>query len=315
VSIASGKGHYKLPVHLAPGASATIDMADLIADAKPDPDGNLIPPGTSAGGMIVSGPSDLLDDIDVVLSGGVFSVFGATCVPVCYSCGPSIAAFQVAPAPIQSTVGGTTQMTATVTTSGGVKTTETGNTKWSSQSASIASVASGGMVTAVAGGTTTIDGVIQWADEASTCYPIACTSLAYEGEAPTTVLVPTMVEPIATTSQGAAACTNKNQQGWVRYVTNQLQYQNGTGVLQAGISMTDTISISSPNGLGISGAITGTASTNGNGSWPDTYFVCTLTCPSSGSASALQSWTWNGVGLPHVNLVVYKCTSITVDGF
>ncbi|MGA7623313.1 MAG: hypothetical protein WCA91_07015, partial [Candidatus Acidiferrales bacterium] len=95
VSFASGKGHYKLPVHLAPGASSAIDMADLIADAKPDAEGNLIPPGTTAGGMIVSGPSDLLDDINVVLSGGIFSVFGATCVPVCYSCGPSLAAFQV----------------------------------------------------------------------------------------------------------------------------------------------------------------------------------------------------------------------------
>ncbi len=187
-NFAGGKGHYKLPVHLAPGASATVDMADLISEAKPDSEGNVIPPRTSAGGMILSGPSDLLDDINIVLSGGIFSVFGATCVPVCYSCGPSLAAIDVLPSAIQSPVGGTTQMTATVTTSGGVKLTETGNTTWSSKSPPIASVASGGMVTAVAAGATTIDGVIQWADETRTCYPSTCTSLFYEGGAPTSVV-------------------------------------------------------------------------------------------------------------------------------
>jgi len=304
-----------LPVHLAVGAAAAVDIGEIISKAKPDSDGDVIPPGTSGGGMVVSGPSDLTDDINVILGGGIFSVFGATCNPMCYACGPLLDGFSIAPSPVQSAVGGTTQMIATATLSTGSKLTETPSTKWSSQSTSIASVASAGMVTAVAAGTTTIYGDLSWPDVATHCYPNPCETLVYEGQAPATVLVPTMVEPIATVSQGAAACTNKSQQGWVRNVTNQLQCQNGSGVLQAGISMFDTISISSPNGLGISGTVTGTTTTDGNGSWPDTYFVCTTACPSSGVASALQSWTWNGVGLPHVNLVTYQCTSITVDGF
>jgi hypothetical protein len=187
-SFAGAKGHYKLPVHLAPGASSSIDMADLIAEAKADAEGNLIPRGTSTGGLIVSGPTGLLDDINVVLGGGIFSVFGATCNPVCYSCGPGLAQFSLVPSPVQSAKGGTTQMVATVTTSGGVKETETTETKWSSQNVSVASVASGGMVTAVAVGATTIDGVIEWPQEGEdACFPSSCALYAYEGEAPTNV--------------------------------------------------------------------------------------------------------------------------------
>jgi hypothetical protein len=186
-SFAGGKGNYKLPVHLAAGAATTIDMAELIAEAKPDAEGSLIPSSTRGGGMIVSGPSDLTDEINVIVSEGTFSVFGATCVPVCYSCGPTLEGFALAPVPIQSPVGATTQMVATVTVSTGTQLTETASTQWSSLDTTVASVASGGMVTAVAAGTTTIDGVIDWADETRTCYPIACQSLSYEGTAPATI--------------------------------------------------------------------------------------------------------------------------------
>jgi Bacterial Ig-like domain (group 2) len=311
-SFAGGKGHYRLPVHLAPGASAAIDMADLISEAKPDSEGNIIPAGTSAGGMIVSGPNGLLDDIEVVLSGGIFSVFGATCNPVCYSCGPGLAQFSLVPSPVQSAKGGTTQMVATVITSGGVKETETTETKWSSQNVSVASVASGGMVTAVAGGVTTIDGLIQWPEAGEdACFPSSCAEYTYEGEAPVTVLVPTMVEPIATLSQGPLLCSNGY--GWNRIVTNQLQYQNGSGVLQSGITMADALTFTSTNQLNLT-PDTGSAPTDAKGSWSDLYADCGPKCPSSGVSDALQSWTWNGVGLPHVNLVVYKCTSVTIDG-
>jgi hypothetical protein len=81
----------------------------------------------------------------------------------------------------------------------------------------------------------------------------------------------------------------------------------------AGLTVADTISVGSPNSLG-KGTQTGSATTTGDGSFPDTYFVCSAACPSTGESDALQSWTANGFGLPHVNLVVYKCNSITMDG-
>ena len=196
-SFARGNGQYKLPVHLAAGAAKAVDMAEIIGEAKPDPDGNLIPSDTSGGGMIVSGPSDLFDDINVILGGGTFSVFGATCYPECYTCGPLIDGFSIAPSPVQSAVGGTTQMTATVTLSTGTKNTETGSTRWSSQSTAIASVASGGMVTAVAVGSTTIGGAISWADEPTTCYPNTCQTLLYQSEAPTTVTPTVLIGPFS----------------------------------------------------------------------------------------------------------------------
>ena len=55
--------------------------------------------------------------------------------------------------------------------------------------------------------------------------------------------------------------------------------------------------------------------TDANGSWPDAYTVCTPYCPSSGQSVAAPSWTYNGVPLPHANTVVYKCSSISIDGF
>jgi len=125
---------------------------------------------------------------------------------------------------------------------------------------------------------------------------------------------PYQVEPISTTVQGAASCPT-GQQGWSRTVQNQLQYINGAGYRIAGITMADIISIGSTNQLGISGTQTGSFPTDSSGSWPDTYFVCSNACPSSGQTIALQTWTFNQTPLAHSNSLVYKCSSITIDGF
>jgi len=102
-------------------------------------------------------------------------------------------------------------------------------------------------------------------------------------------------------------------QGWFRTVTNQLQDQNGKGIPQSGILMADALTFTSTNQLGLT-PDTGSATTDANGSWSDFYGDCGSACPSSGESDAIQSWTWNGVGLPHTNLVIYKCSSITIDG-
>lgn len=127
-----------------------------------------------------------------------------------------------------------------------------------------------------------------------------------------TVRTPYQVEPISTTQAGFLLCSGG--QGNYRQVTNQLQYQDGSGVLVAGIAMQDSISFTSRNDLHLI-PNPGPATTDSNGSWQDFYSVCTTYCPSSGESDAIQSWTWNSAGLPHTNLVVYKCSSITIDGF
>jgi len=239
-SFSGGKGNYKLPVHLAPGAATVIDMAELIAEAKPDAEGSLIPSSTRGGGMIVSGPSDLMDEINVILSEGTFSVFGATCVPVCYSCGPTLEGFALAPVPIQSPIGATTQLVATVTVSTGTKLTETASTKWSSLDTTIASVATGGMVTAVAAGTTTIDGVIDWADETRTCYPIACESLLYEGQAPVTVQIPTFFTPTAAGALLNTFCAANS--AYYAFVDYQVSDQFGDPIQVSGMTPLESVS-------------------------------------------------------------------------
>jgi hypothetical protein len=127
------------------------------------------------------------------------------------------------------------------------------------------------------------------------------------------VQLPYQVEPINTQIQGAAVCPT-GMNGWSRTVTNQLQTSTGTAIAQSGITMADSIHIGTPNDLGASDTNTGSHPTDASGNFPDTYFVCSTACPGSGTTNATQSWTYSGNALSHSNAVVYKCSSITVDG-
>jgi len=123
--------------------------------------------------------------------------------------------------------------------------------------------------------------------------------------------VPTQVEPIANLRNEVLLC--KQGQGWLRIVTNQLQDQFGSPYAHAGIYMVDTLTFGT-NQLGL-GPGPGPATTDANGTWPDTYGDCTTFCPSSGQSVATQTWTYNGAPLPHANVITYKCSSITIDGY
>jgi hypothetical protein len=99
---------------------------------------------------------------------------------------------------------------------------------------------------------------------------------------------PYQVEPIDTALQGPAVCPS-GQAGWARNVTNQLQYQSGSPYAVPGVTVADTISVGSTNQLGLSGPWTGQTTTTGDGSFPDTYTVCSVACPAStGYSNALQ---------------------------
>jgi hypothetical protein len=100
----------------------------------------------------------------------------------------------------------------------------------------------------------------------------------------------------------------------LRTVTNQLQDQFGSPYAHAGIAMNDMITFGATNQLGLS-EVPGPATTDANGNWADFYSVCSSSCPGSGQGIAAQSWTYNGIPLAHVNSVVYKCSSVTIDGF
>lgn len=129
-----------------------------------------------------------------------------------------------------------------------------------------------------------------------------------------TVPTPYAVAVVKTIQQGAAVCAS-GQAGWSRKVTLGLFGQSGNPVQVSGITMADQISMGTPNDLHVGNPSTGSYTTDASGTWPDTYFVCSPYCPgSTGESDAIQSWTWDGIPLLHSNAVVYKCSSITVDG-
>ncbi len=158
--------------------------------------------------------------------------------------------------------------------------------------------------------------------------PRHCPMHQYNPATPTNVRTVYQVEPLCingncTIDQGqdgtggldSCAQLTGFGRGWVRYVNDQLQFQDGSPVNVSGLVVADTINIATPNGLGVSGTETGQAITTGNGAWQDKYYVCTTACfGSSANAGATQSWTWNGIAVPPVNGAVYACSYITIDG-
>jgi hypothetical protein len=132
--------------------------------------------------------------------------------------------------------------------------------------------------------------------------------------AQTSSQVPTSVTYVNTVSQGSAVCS-AGQAGYSRMVTLQLLDQGGAPIRVAGTTVADTITVATPNALGVSGTVTGSTQTNYLGQWPDSYYACAAACPAStGTASATQAWTANGTPLAAANSIVYACNYVTIDG-
>jgi hypothetical protein len=89
---------------------------------------------------------------------------------------------------------------------------------------------------------------------------------------------------------------------------------DGTPYALSDLVVSDQITTTNPNPLGIASSQTGSFTTTGDGSFPDTHYVCSSGCPGKGVTGALQNWTVAGIGLQHVNGVNYACASITIDG-
>jgi hypothetical protein len=86
-----------------------------------------------------------------------------------------------------------------------------------------------------------------------------------------------------------------------------------------GQNLDETVTITTPNQLNITGTQTGTAVTNGAGNFTDTFFVCSPNCPGTGQTNASQTISDvlpSGAGPYNLSpdTLVYKCSSITVNG-
>jgi hypothetical protein len=126
------------------------------------------------------------------------------------------------------------------------------------------------------------------------------------------VTKPTAVAYVGQNAQGAANCP-AGQSGFSRQITLQVVDQNGNPSPIQNFTMTDIITVGSPNGLGITGTQSGSLS-GVSGPFLDSLYVCSSACPaSSNSTTGLQTWTGNLLPLGTYN-VVYKCNSITWSG-
>ncbi len=184
---------------------------------------------------------------------------------------------------------------------------------WGTGDSAIAT-ASGKQIYGVAAGTTTdfaSSDIVPYGHEHMP--PDGCPTHPWGPSGPTNV-GPYQVEPIATDSQGPANRSTHGQAGWVRNVTNQVQYLNGTAYAVSGLGVADNITVGTPNTLGVTGKQESQTPTTGDGSFPDTYYVCSSACPGSGETDATQNWTVAGIPLFHVDGLVYKCGSISIDG-
>jgi len=308
-------GQYDLAVHLDPRATRAFNVSEVIQNQIPDAHGNVIPAAVHEGSARIAGVQSERQHILAAIDAGTYNVRKATCSYYCIECDGYVDAF-IGIAPFGVKIGGTYQLDVYAYWDGGSKTSLGTGSSWSSSKTSVATV-SGGKVTGVAAGSAVITGTaddepIYWDDCAYD--PICYSQDQNMGGSGNGQTGPYQVEPISTASQGPASCTTKGQAGWIRNVTNQVQQVDGSAYAVDGLSVSDQITVGSQNQLGIAGTQTGSATTTGDGSFPDTYYVCSAACPGSGTTGALQNWTVAGIPLFHVNGVTYKCSSITIDG-
>jgi hypothetical protein len=110
--------------------------------------------------------------------------------------------------------------------------------------------------------------------------------------------------------------------GWTRKVFGQVFDVGGVAFVQDGIPMTEQVFLSSRNDLELSRFDTGNTTTSydpyaqppRHGAYDDWFFFCSKHCPGAEETDAIQTLIWNGFGLFHSNLLIYKCSGITVDG-
>ena len=157
-----GSGQYHIPVYLDPNASLDISLKELILSHHPDPQGNVIPESVQHGSATFANIDGETLPMDLVASVGVFNVKTATCVQYCVFC-DGFTGIGLSPSTFNLTAGGTVQLqvkgtfhnehNGTITQN---QTVSPGPGAWGTSNSNVATVSGSGLVTAVAGGTTTI---------------------------------------------------------------------------------------------------------------------------------------------------------------
>lgn len=317
-------GHYLFQIHLGARSTRNFNLSEIIRNQVPDVEGNIIPPGIQEGSATISGIHADPEHILLALDAGIYNVRKATCGGGCIYCDGYTSFGPMSPGSANFAVQATKQYNFYGTWSSGAQYNIANS--WGSSQTSVSTVNNSGLATGVANGSASM--LANWGPDAvytgETCFTggsVFCPAQPASGQGSGTAYVgPYQVEPASTVAQGTfppgecPTAGNPNP-GYLRAVNNQVQLISGAPYPHS-VTVSDTIQFTSRIDLGGNGASTGTATTDSTGTFFDQYWICSNACPSStGETDALQNWLVNGYPLPHVDGVIYKCTSIKVDGF
>jgi hypothetical protein len=309
-----GSSQYKVEQTLAPDEQMLVDLGKLIRNQVPDKDGHTLPPDLTSGAYRLR---DLTDTAVGNLYEGkviVDKTYGHAAYGCGICCGYVDALMGYDPLGVAVASSSAQQVYVEESCGGGTVLLTEDFPTWSTGNTAIAT-ANKNTISGVAAGTTTdtAKSISLALGSKGVIDGNPCPTAFFQASG-TTNVGPYQVEPIDTASQGPAQCKVQGQAGWVRNVTNQVQYVNGAAYAVSGLSVSDNIAVGAPNTLGVSSKQEGQTPTTGDGSFPDTYFVCSTACPGSGKTGATQNWIVAGIPLLHVDGLVYECGSISIDG-
>lgn len=322
------QGIYRYPLHLEPNASAMISMLELTRNGAPDPEGHVIPPDIRMGSLSIKNHSpDMRDGVTFVVSSGIYNPTTGTCCNNPLTCSGATGKNYISPASFTVNVGQTQDLRFYVTQDSGRATDYTASANWSSGNYSILGVSTSAVATGVAAGSTwayaTVSNIPIYV-QGGVCPPAICpyASEGSDASATVTAQTPTASRIVSTMSNYALASGQSpcapGQAGWFRQVKKAVTDQTGGDIKVAGQSLTETVTITTPNDLHISGVTTGTAPTDSNGQFQDQLWACSSVCPAStGSTHATQNITdnWNQHTYSLTpNAFVYTCKGNTING-
>jgi hypothetical protein len=106
--------------------------------------------------------------------------------------------------------------------------------------------------------------------------------------------------------------------GWVKNVQKIVTDQNQTDMVVSGQKLTETVTVPVPNAFGITKTKTGTDTTDAQGHFTDSYYLCSSLCPGSNAKvtatqTVFDSENGNNYTFPSQS-IVYSCSSITING-
>jgi hypothetical protein len=135
-----------------------------------------------------------------------------------------------------------------------------------------------------------------------------------------TVQIPTASAIQLTLSSGATTDCPSKQAGWTRVVSKYVTDQEtpSQNIVAAGQSLTEVVTIGTPNSLNMVGPVkTGAYVTTATGLFSDTLTFCSPACPGTGTTASTQVITDVYLEKTYTvtpNSFLYSCTANTING-